>query len=203
MVSAFCGGVNISFTPTRHYGSEVLQQQSPRNLAPALCVLHAAAFAVYQQFNRAHLCHTIEDALVLHGRWRIHFLHRQIRGNDYRQSRPAACVDDGKNLFSGIASISFHAQVIYNQQLVGSQTVEQALPIFRTLQKIQQARKTRHCRWYVPLQQFIGDATGKEAFSGANWPVEQQPDIVGRHLVPLLDIPAADPGNFFIFSVVV
>ena len=168
-----------------------------------LGILDAAALTVYQQRDRAHFRHAVENALVLHRLRRIHLLRRQVRSHDCWQIRAAARVDDCKNLLRRVPGIPLNAEIVNDEQFVCTQSVKQALTVFAVLQQIQEARKACYRRWYAFFQQLICDAAGEKALARADGTAKQDADIFRRYLLPLIDILPANFRDFRICTVII
>ena len=70
------------------------------------------------------------------------------------------------------------------------------------LKAVQDSREVGHADTDQPFQKGVRDCTGQEGLPGPDVAIEQNPDVLGLHFLPVLDVAATDVADLWVPLVV-
>ena len=117
----------------------------------------------------------------------------QVGRDDQRLSAPVPAVNDKEHLLQRIFGIAFHSQVVQDQKAVIVKGRDKSGSVLgkHPGQLVQDRGDIRHEHRYVPLNQGIGDASGKKGFPRPHIAKKQK---AGIFPVCLLSVPRIGTG---------
>src|SRR5699024_7355112 len=125
----------------------------------------------------------------------VQVVQREVGRDDQRLAAAVTAVNHIENLFQPVLGAALHAEVVKDQQRIAAKAGNVLVAVLKAGGKVVEDKgKIRHMDGDFFLHEGICDTARKVAFPGSHAAPEQTADIVGSHILPMLHIPAGNPG---------
>lgn len=126
-----------------------------------------ADILVVDLYGDTYLQYPVVNAAVCQVRRVLQFFQCQICGYNHRFFAAVSCVNYIRNLLQRKFRTALHAEVVQNQQAVAAEAVNLTVPVLlkHPGKGIQYPVECGHENGNLPVDQRIGDTTGKESFA--------------------------------------